>query len=202
MYHAPVSQDEDRDEHAEAVEPVFADAGSARLRDAHLHQGQVEARAMFAPYLAVAAIAAAAMCGWALYGAVRLEFIIAWMAVVTFANWAAWRRVMLMAALGTGRTAQPQAVAWAIAEAMALALIWASLPTYAFATQPPDIQFVIGGAMAGMICWRCRRRPSPGSRRWRPPSPSPMRSAARGWTSGSRSPSCCWPASAFSASPG
>jgi diguanylate cyclase (GGDEF)-like protein len=151
MYHAPVSQDEDRDEHAEAVEPVFADAGSARLRDAHLHQGQVEARAMFAPYLAVAAIAAAAMCGWALYGAVRLEFIIAWMAVVTFANWAAWRRVMLMAALGTGRTAQPQAVAWAIAEAMALALIWASLPTYAFATQPPDIQFVIGGAMAGMI---------------------------------------------------
>ena len=36
-------------------------------------------------------------------------------------------------------------------EAVGLAMLWTALPTYAFATQPPHVQVVIGGAMAAMI---------------------------------------------------
>ena len=34
-----------------------------------------------------------------------------------------------------------------VALAVALAFLWCSLPTYAFATQPPGVQVVIGGAI-------------------------------------------------------
>ena len=153
MYHAPVPLDADQHDAApgELIEPAFTDTGSQKLRDAHLHNGQIEARALFAPYFAIAAVAAAGMCGWAMFGSVRLEFIAAWLGLVLFVNWVACRRVMTAAALGTSRTAKPHSIAIAVGEAVGLALVWSSLPTYAFATQTADVQFVIGGAMAGMI---------------------------------------------------
>jgi len=153
MFHAPLTQDVDahQGDPAEVVEPALIEAGNEKLRDAHLHNGQLEARATFAPYFAVSAVAAAAMCAWAMYGLVDLPFIVGWVSLVVFVNWVACRRVMTAAAIGSSRTAQPLKVGVAIGEAMGLALIWASLPTYAFATQPPDVQFVIGGAIGGMI---------------------------------------------------
>jgi diguanylate cyclase (GGDEF)-like protein len=138
-------------ESADPIGSALFDSGSERLQDAHLYNGQVEARAMFAPYFATAAIAAAGMCGWGMYGSFRLDLILGWVGLVVLVNCISCRRVMNAAALGTSRTAKPHSVPLAIAEAMCLALVWASLPTYAFATQPPDVQFVIGGAMAGMI---------------------------------------------------
>ncbi|WP_166042490.1 GGDEF and EAL domain-containing protein [Sphingosinicella sp. YJ22] len=153
MYHAPVDPESDAPETlpAEAGEPAFTDTGSERLRDAHLHNGQIEARALFAPYFAVSAAATAGMCGWAMLGAIPIHFIIGWLAVVLFVNWVACRHVMSTAAIGSSRTARPRHALFPIGEAMLLALVWASLPTYGFATLPPDAQFVIGGAMAGMI---------------------------------------------------
>jgi len=153
MYHAPVPTDEDPDagDPAESIEPTLIETGSEKLREAHLHNGQVEARALFAPYFAVSAGATAALSAWAMFGSVRLELIVGWFALVMFVNWAACRRTMAAAAIGLTRSGQPNATKIAVGEAMGLALIWASLPTYAFATQPPDIQFVIGGAMASMI---------------------------------------------------
>jgi diguanylate cyclase (GGDEF)-like protein len=153
MYHAPVPLDADPNagDPADAIEPTLIETGSEKLRDAHLHNGQIEARANFAPYFAISAVAAAGMCAWAMFGSVRLEAIVGWMALVLFVNWVACRRVMTLAAVGSSRTAKPHSRAVAIGEAMGLALIWASLPTYAFATQPPDVQFVIGGAIGGMI---------------------------------------------------
>ena len=51
MYHAPVPIDADPDaaDPAEAIEPTLIETGSEKLRDAHLHNGQIEARALFAP---------------------------------------------------------------------------------------------------------------------------------------------------------
>lgn len=153
MYHAPVIQDAAQPHGApfESVEPAFTDSGSEKLRDAHLHNGQMQARAMFAPYFAISAVAAAALCAWGMFGSVDLSLIVGWMSLVLFMNWVSCRRVMRLAAVGSSRTATPGSVAFAIGEAMALALIWASLPTYAFATQSPEVQFVICGAIGGMI---------------------------------------------------
>ena len=152
MYHAPAPKDDhEAGASPEAVEPTLIEAGNDRLRDAHLHNGQVEARAMFAPYFAISAVAASALCAWAMFGSVSLELIVGWVALVLFVNWVACRRVMAIAAIGSSRTAKPQNQMVAIGEAMGLALIWASLPTYAFATQPPDVQLVIAGAIGGMI---------------------------------------------------
>jgi diguanylate cyclase (GGDEF)-like protein/PAS domain S-box-containing protein len=153
MYHAPVSHDAAQPASIapDTIEPALTDTGSEKLRDAHLHNGQVEARAMFAPYFAVSATAAAGLCAWAMFGSVQLELIVGWLSIVLFVNWVDCRRVLAAAAVGSSRTAKPHSIPWAVAEAVALALIWASLPTYAFATQPPDVQFVIGGAIAGMI---------------------------------------------------
>jgi diguanylate cyclase (GGDEF)-like protein len=153
MYHAPTPKDDDSHagEGPEAIEPTLIDAGNDKLRDAHLHNGQVEARARFAPYFAISAVAAAGLCAWAMFGSVGTELIVGWLGLVLFVNWVACRRVMAAAAIGSSRTAKPQNRTVAVAEAMGLALIWASLPTYAFATQPPDVQFVIGGSIGGMI---------------------------------------------------
>jgi diguanylate cyclase (GGDEF)-like protein/PAS domain S-box-containing protein len=153
MYHAPVQLDAEELDSA-AADPIGSavfETGNEKLRDAHLHNGQIEARAMFAPYFAISAVSAAGMCGWAMWRSVQMELLIGWLAAVLLVNYISCRRVISAASLGTSRTASPQSVAFAIGEAMILALVWAALPTYAFATQPPDVQFVIGGAMASMI---------------------------------------------------
>jgi diguanylate cyclase (GGDEF)-like protein len=154
MYHSPVPMESDApdgDLREEAAEAVTLDLGSERLRDAHLHNGQVEARALFAPFLAVTAVAATLITAWAMYGSVELNLVIGWAAFVTFANFVSCRRALEAAAWGTSRTAKPRARWFAVAEAVGLAGLWTALPTYAFATQPPDVQVVIGGAMAAMI---------------------------------------------------
>jgi hypothetical protein len=69
--------DQDVGETADAIEPTLIDTGSEKLRDAHLHNGQVEARALFAPYFAVSAVATAALSAWALFGAVGVEILMA-----------------------------------------------------------------------------------------------------------------------------
>ena len=103
MFHAPVPIDaerQDSDLRAEAAEPIGFDAGNERLREAHLHNGQVEARALFAPFFAVTAVAAALIAAWAMYGSVELKLVVGWVALVAFANWVSCRRAMDAAARG------------------------------------------------------------------------------------------------------
>jgi diguanylate cyclase (GGDEF)-like protein len=154
MYHAPVPLESDPPEsdlRPEAVDSVVLDLGNERLRDAHLHNGQVEARALFAPYFAVTAVAAALATAWAMFGSVDQKLVIGWAALVALANWVSCRRALEAAAQGTSRTAKPRTRWFAVAEAVGLAGLWSALPTYAFATQPGHVQVVIGGAMAAMI---------------------------------------------------
>ena len=153
MIHAPVSpEDLDQVQVADAgVDSLAFDAATERLRDAHLHNGQVEARGLFAGFLAIAASAAAAITAWAMAGTLRHDVVIGWAVVVVGANLLSYRRAMTAASWGGGRNVRMGAGWVAVVEAAALAALWCALPAYAFATQPPLIQVVIGGAMATMI---------------------------------------------------
>ena len=154
MHHAPVSPEAvlERDEASEeGVDSLAFDAASARLREAHLYNRQVEARALFAPYFGVTATLAAFITAWSMLATTRLEFIVGWISLILFSNWFSWRRAMEAASFGNSRTAKPGAKLHAMIEAIGLASLWASLPTYAFVTQPPHVQVVIGGAMVAMI---------------------------------------------------
>ena len=153
MFHAPVATDDPREPELPTgtAEPVDFDAGNERLRAAHLHNGQVEARALFAPFFAVTAICAALIVGWAMYGSVDTKWVASWVALVAFANFLSCRSALIAARRAGSRTVRPRSKWFAIAEAMGLAGLWAALPTWAFTTQPPHVQMVIGGAMAAMI---------------------------------------------------
>src|SRR4028118_124051 len=97
MYHAPVPLDADpqSDNPAEeGVEALAFDGATERLREAHLHNRQVEARGLFAPFFGVTAVAASLITAWAMYGSVRLELVVGWVALVAFANWTSTRRAL------------------------------------------------------------------------------------------------------------
>jgi diguanylate cyclase (GGDEF)-like protein/PAS domain S-box-containing protein len=154
MYHAPVPLDADQQDDVPAELPNIEagpETGSGRLREAHLQNGQAEGRALFAPWFALSSVAAALLVAWATLGHVRLELVVPWAALVGFVNWITCRWALEAAQAGASRSASRAAMWRPIAEATALAAIWSSLPTYAFATQPPQVQVVIAGAMAAMI---------------------------------------------------
>jgi diguanylate cyclase (GGDEF)-like protein len=154
MFHSPVPIDDRPDAErvaAAPTEPMDFDAGNERLRAAHLHNGQVEARALFAPFFAITAVFASLVVGWGMYGAVETKLVVGWISLVAFFNWVSCRRAMVAAARAGSRTARPLARWSAVVETVGLAGLWSALPTWAFATQPPSVQVVIGGAMAAMI---------------------------------------------------
>jgi len=153
MFHAPVTLDRGEPDHVPEVptEGLISDAGDSRMREAHLHNGQAHARALFASWFAFTAFGASLLVGWALFGSVGLELIIGWVSLVAFANWTMFRRSLESASSATSRSAQDRGNMMAIGEAVGLAALWAALPAYAFATQTHDVQVVIGGAMGGMI---------------------------------------------------
>jgi diguanylate cyclase (GGDEF)-like protein len=153
MFHTPVAPDDSQDAGAlqGAAEAVDFDAGNERLRAAHLHNGQVEARALFAPFLAITAVAASLIVAWAMYGSVDNKMVIGWVALVAFANWVSCHRAMIAQRRAGSRTIRPRSKWFAIAEAVGLAGLWAALPTWAFATQPAAVQSVIGASMGAMI---------------------------------------------------
>src|SRR3712207_9130446 len=95
MYHAPVPLDADPESEGpaeEGVEALAFDGASERLREAHLHNRQVEARGLFAPFFGVTAVAAALITAWSMYRSVRLALVVGWGAPVPFAHWPPPRR--------------------------------------------------------------------------------------------------------------
>ena len=155
MYHEPLSADAEADgnEPIEALEAVetLAEDGNERLRQAHLHNAQSETTALFAPYFACAAIGAAGLAAWAMFGQIGLEYLIPWLGAVGGAYYH-WCRQAIATGSSAGSRTAPAGPKWRpVAEATALAILWASLPTYAFAFQPPGAQLVIAGAMGAMI---------------------------------------------------
>ena len=113
---------------------VGADSGNHRLREAHLHNGQAQARALFAPWFAITSVGAALLVGWALYGSERLELIVGWISLVAFANWTTCRNALESGSSAGSRSARGRPKLRAIAEAVGLAGLWATLP---FMPSPP-----------------------------------------------------------------
>jgi diguanylate cyclase (GGDEF)-like protein/PAS domain S-box-containing protein len=154
MYHAPVHLDLDQPDPEPgevADDSVGADASSHRLREAHLHNGQAQARALFAPFFAATAIATAFLVAWALYAHTRIELIGGWLALVATANFLHGRRIVHEGSAADSRSAEGRSPARAVAEAVGLGMLWSSLPTWAFAAQPHEAQVVVVAAMAAMI---------------------------------------------------
>jgi diguanylate cyclase (GGDEF)-like protein/PAS domain S-box-containing protein len=154
MYHAPVSADQPAQEGVPvetAGDEIGYDGSNSRLLEVHLQNGRAEVAALFAPYFASAGVGSALLAGWALFGHTNIAFIIGWLAAVGGAHWFAYRRAMDEASSATSRSAPKRAEWLPIAEALVLAIIWCSLPTYAFGAAPPASQVVIGGAMAAMV---------------------------------------------------
>jgi diguanylate cyclase (GGDEF)-like protein/PAS domain S-box-containing protein len=154
MYHAPVPLDLDRQE-AEPAEladdSVGADPGSHRLREAHLHNGQAQARALFAPFFAGTSIGSALLLAWALHADTSPYLIGAWLALVGVANFINFTWAMRDRDASGSRSAESRSPVRAIGEAVALGLVWTSLPTWAFSWQSHEVQVVIVAAMAAMI---------------------------------------------------
>ena len=134
MLHSPIPVDRELSGESaqpleEELESLGFDSASERLREAHLHNGQVRARALFAPFLGVTSVAAALIAAWSMYQSIRHDLVIGWVALVAFANWVSARRAMADAAWGSSRNAKQRASGLTIAEAVGLAGLWASLPT-------------------------------------------------------------------------
>ncbi|MDT9599253.1 putative bifunctional diguanylate cyclase/phosphodiesterase [Sphingosinicella rhizophila] len=127
------------------------DVGSDRLRQAHLHNGQAQTRALFAPYLAITVVGATLLVAWGLLASTNVKLLVGWVGLVAFANWVICRRAIEKGSLADSRSAKVRSLLPAIAEAIGLAILWVSLPSYAFATQAPAVQVVIGGAFGAMI---------------------------------------------------
>ncbi|HEY0148282.1 MAG TPA: EAL domain-containing protein [Allosphingosinicella sp.] len=154
MYHAPVNLELDEQEPEPgdvADENVGSDAGSARLREAHLHNSQAQTRALFAPFFAITSIGGALLVAWAMFGGVNLALIGGWVAVVGGAFFFYWQKAVREGLAANSRSALGRAWIQSVGEAVLLAAIWSALPVYAFATLPHEVQVVIGGAMAAMI---------------------------------------------------
>ena len=117
------------------AELPYAD-GNERLREAHLHNGQAEATALFAPYFAFAGVGAAILVAWPRFDQGRLFRIIPWLAAVAFAHWWTYRKAVEAGAGAGSRSAKAQAEWRPVLEAVGLAVVWASLPVYAFSMHP------------------------------------------------------------------
>lgn len=148
MYHAPVQPDPMQEELAALPEREGeAEGANRKLRDAHLFNSQTQARAVFASFFALTAAGSALLAGWAMVGHITFALIAIWSGLVAGANVLSYRRTI------AAQTDAPRlGSTWrAIAEAIGLAALWASLPTWAFAMEAPEVQVVIGGAMGTMI---------------------------------------------------
>src|SRR3954454_24239809 len=89
MYHAPVPLDPDQQD-GEQTElgdaNVGTDVGSRQLQEAHLQNGQAEARALFAPFFAITAIGSALLVAWSLFHHQSPFLIGGWIAAVVGTN--------------------------------------------------------------------------------------------------------------------
>jgi len=152
MFHSPVATDQSPDPAVAQFEgeDIAADVGNDELRDIHLRTSQLQARALFAPYLAGAGIVTALLVAWALFENLPLAVIGGWLAAVAAANWLTWR-ASVNAAFDLGHNVKRRAAWLPIAEAVGLAGVWMVVPAIGFTIADPEVHTVIGCTMAAMI---------------------------------------------------
>jgi diguanylate cyclase (GGDEF)-like protein/PAS domain S-box-containing protein len=157
MYQSPVSADAPAHEAPlaelpeEDVVEIAYDEGNPRLREAHLQNGQAETSALFAPYFAASGIASAMLVVIDLFGNISMGMLIGWFVAVAGAHSFICKRALAAGSAAGSRSAKLRPQWLHVVEAAGLAVLWSSLPTYAFATQPHDVQVMLGGAVGAMI---------------------------------------------------
>src|SRR5262249_33967061 len=139
MYHAPVSTDPAHEGQPVEIhdEGLVDDSGSSRLREAYLYNAQVQMAALFAPFFLATGMGCALVVAWGMFSDVKLPLILGWLGMLAGAHWFTYRRAKEKAAVPGSRTARRTPEWRSVAEAAGFAALWSSLPTYAFATQPP-----------------------------------------------------------------
>lgn len=152
MFKAPVPVDAppSSSEGVDTAELPYDD-GNSRLRKAYLRNDQAVATALFAPYFAMSVLGAALLVAWAMFGHADTALLASWLVAVGGAQWLVYRRAVEEGTAAGSRSATDRARWRPVAEAIALAGLWSSLPAYAFAGQPPPTQVVIAGAMGVLI---------------------------------------------------
>src|SRR5947209_8934037 len=121
MYHAPVPLDSDQQDAdtSELVDAgVDADVGSRQLREAHLQNGQAEARALFAPFFAITSIGSALLIAWSLFHHQSPLLIGGWLAAVFGAQLLNYRITVQEGSAAGSRSARRGTVLKPIAEAV------------------------------------------------------------------------------------
>jgi diguanylate cyclase (GGDEF)-like protein/PAS domain S-box-containing protein len=154
MYHAPVPADAAPGQGGPPEGPeaeLLYDDGNPRLREAHLHNEQAEATALFAPYFALAGIGAALLVAWAMLDHAKLLHIVPWLSAVAAGHWWTWRKAMEAGSAAGSRSARIRKGWRQISEIFILACVWASLPLNSFVSHPPAVQIVIAGALGALI---------------------------------------------------
>ncbi len=153
MYHTSVSADPVPNEAPQAElldEEAGCDGANERLCDAHVQSGQAEVSAMFAPYFAFAGLGSALLAAWAMIGHLSVAFVIGWLAALGGAHWFTYRKTMDAVAESVSRSAGRKADWVSVAGPLGLALVWCSLPAYAFGAVPGTSQAVIAASMGAM----------------------------------------------------
>ena len=152
MIHAPVSPDTHPEGGRAAMsdEDITQAVGNATLRASHLRRSQGEARALFAPYLAVAGGVTALLIAWALFGKLSPIAIGGWLVAVLGANWFAWRQTTDEFNYSSSSGIM-QREWFPVVEAFGLAAVWAILPVWGFTVKDPQVHAVVGSMLGAMI---------------------------------------------------
>jgi diguanylate cyclase (GGDEF)-like protein/PAS domain S-box-containing protein len=153
MYHAPVSADPAAQDFspAEIPDDDAAYDGVANFEESSVRDLQAEVAAHFAPLLALTGIGAALLAAWAMFGSLHVGLIAGWVAVVGGTNWFVYRRALEAAAATGSRSAPRRGAVAPVVEALGVAVVWSSLPVYAFAGLAPTAQLVIGLCFAALL---------------------------------------------------
>ena len=127
---------------------VGDESASRRLVSAHLSNGRLRTRSIFAPLFTATQVAAALLVGWSLHDEFPLLLVIGWVVLVCAASLISHCRTVGSALGISGRLQRP----WQSAlESALLAAIWVSLPASTYAQQSPDSQALVRGATIALI---------------------------------------------------
>ncbi len=121
------------------------EAENSPLRDA-----QLLARADLAPFFAAANVAAAAIVAACLWSEVSSLLVGGWAAAVAIVNLGAMQLARTQAITHIGRSGRPLGNRILVADIAIRALLWLSLPLYAFPSLDPASQLVTASVFAGL----------------------------------------------------
>ncbi|RST30002.1 GGDEF and EAL domain-containing protein [Sphingomonas ginkgonis] len=119
--------------------------GASPFRDA-----QLIARGQLAPFFAAANMVAALLAVGGLWGSVKPGYLLGWMAAVGGLNFLLMHWARNQAVTCVGRSGRPVPQWMMLADVLARAFVWMSLPLWQFANLDPGAQLIAASILAGL----------------------------------------------------